>query len=56
LFNEALKALAAPRKAVVIVDGTPILASSFWMAATAAPRETPGAVSNEILAAGNWAT
>ena len=30
--------------------------SSFWIALTAAPSETPGAVSNEMLAAGNWAT
>ncbi len=39
-----------------MAGGTPISFSSFSMAATAAPRETLGAVSNEILAAGNWAT
>ena len=31
-------------------------ACSAWMALTASPRDTPGAVLNEMVAAGSWPT
>src|SRR3569623_1411376 len=39
-----------------MLAGTSIRFSAFWIAFTAAPRETPGAVSKETFAAGNWET
>ncbi len=56
LPSEALKALALPRNTVVMVEGRSSAFSSFWIALTASPRATPGAVSKEMLAAGNWPT
>ena len=41
---------------MVTTAGTLSCASSFLIAFTASPSETPGAVSNEMLAAGNCAT
>ncbi len=56
LLRDDWKALAAPRKVVVSEAGTPICCSAFLISCTAPPRATPGAVSNEMLAAGNWLT
>ncbi len=39
-----------------MVTGTPISFSALRMELTASPRATPGAVSNDRFAAGNWET
>ena len=54
LLSDDWKAAAVPWNAVIKLSGRPTLASSCWMAVTAVPSETPGAVLNDTVVAGNW--
>ena len=53
LSSEDWKAAAVPWKAVVKLIGRPRSCSTFSMALTASPSETPGAVLNEMVVAGS---
>src|SRR5579859_5796773 len=54
LLKAALKARAAPWKAVMTLAGTPMPCSAPSMALTAPPRDWPGARLKEMVAEGNW--
>ena len=47
-------AMSEDRRSSVKLIGSPTSFSACWIASTAAPSETPGAVLNEMLVAGNW--
>src|ERR1700733_1327056 len=55
LDSDASSADAAPWKAVTKLSGRSISFSAWRTAATAAPSDDPGVVSNEIVVAGNCA-
>ena len=53
--SDASSAEAAPWNAVTKLSGRPMSVSAWRIAATAAPSDAPGVVSNEIVVAGNCA-
>ena len=54
MLSDDWNAAAVPWNAVMKLSGRPASASCCWMASMAAPSETPGAVLNEMVVAGNW--